>query len=333
MKTIAAMLITALVLPLGVCSEDAGSHEPLIKLSFDDSAARYVLQNPARALHDERDSIWSSFEGYRITRVWHEKSGVPVTWKLWEKGLNRFMNDTTLITKSLDLADSLSAKAAREHAAIVSHLSSYLGDNVPLDASVHFIAFTIPYAFCVERNKIGIDITGDEWHFDTDCILNTVIHEIFHVGFRAATPDLKVLEEDPTDETTVKRFCCAYLQSEGMATYVGYTALNLYPSEYRHDDYRLLEDSSSVLKALSQVNGLIADADTVPLDTMVKRIWDIGVTERAFYVAGAHMARVIEASRGTTRLAALVREGSLPFIREYNTLVPENRQVLLSTRL
>ncbi len=332
MKTTGAILLAALLLPLGACCEDVGDREPVIKPSFDDSAARYVLQNPARALQIERDSIWSTFEAYRITLVWHEGSSVPVTWDIWERGLNRFLQDTSLITKSLALADSLGAKAHREHSAIVHHLTSYLGENVPLDASVHFTAFTIPYAFCVERNKIGIDITGDEWHFDTDCILNTVIHEIFHVGFRATTPDVRVLEDDPTDAASAVRCCYAILQNEGMATYVGYTALNLYPSEYRHDDYLLLEDSARVADALSQVNGLIADADTVALDTLLQRIWYIGVNKRAFYVAGAHMARVIEAARGTTRLAALVREGSLPFTREYNALVPENRRIVLSPR-
>jgi len=302
-----------------------------IKIFFDDSAARYVLENPEKALNIERDSIWKSFEGYRITLVWHEKSSVPVTWKVWERGLNKFLyQDTSLIKKSLTLADSLKFKVNREQNKIAQHISSYLNEETKFDAFIYFVAFTYPYAFCVDKNKIGIDITGDEWNFDTDCILNTTIHEIYHVGFKLNSPDYdKYLAIDPTNQETFISFNYAYLQSEGMATFVAYKALNIFPSDYRHPDYELLENDSTVKKAIHQVNSLTEMAMTMPIDTLLQECWKLGVEERAYYVAGGYMANIIEEKYGTEFLAALVNKGSISFVKEYNLLVPDDYKLVL----
>ncbi|MDH4157260.1 MAG: hypothetical protein OEW00_08295 [candidate division Zixibacteria bacterium] len=329
MPIIMTMLLSTALLLIETFSQDAAPRGPVINLSFDDSAARYVLEHPASALENERDTIWKTFEGYRITLVWHKESSFPVTWEIWEKGLNRFLEDTLLIRRTLELADSLKSKAQKEKNSIAKHISAYLAAAAPITASVYFVAFTTPYAFCVERNKIGIDITGDEWNFDTDCVLNTVIHEIFHVGYRATTPDLEYLQSEPGDEETLLHFCYAYLQSEGMATYVGYKALDLYPSDYRHDDYELLEEDSKVLRAIGQMGVLLEDAGSVAIDSMLQEVWDIGVTERAFYVAGAYMAKTIEEKHGTEYLARLTGKGGLQFTREYNAIVPDEYRIIL----
>ncbi|UCE24221.1 MAG: hypothetical protein JSU74_13165 [Candidatus Zixiibacteriota bacterium] len=328
-RAIVAML-APLLISTGALSQPAERAEPGLTISFDDSAARYVLENPANALADERETIWNTFEGYRITLVWHEKSSFPITWDLWENGLNRFLEDTSLIGKTLSLADSLTNKAQREQYSIARHISSYLSTTGPIHASVYLVAFTIPYAFCVEQNKIGIDITGEEWSFDTDCVLNTTIHEIYHVGFRLNSPDYRYIKEDPVDEETFIRFCYAYLQSEGMATYVSYKALDLFPSDYRHADFDLLEDDSKVKKAFSRVGMLLDYARTLEIDSLEKEAWDIGVSKRAFYIAGAYMAKVIEEKHGPEFLAGLVSKGSLQFAREYNAIVPDDYRIALA---
>ncbi len=323
-----AMLVL-LLSSIGTLSQAADRNELDLTFSFDDQAARYVLENPIDALTNKRDSIWNTFEGFRITRVWHEKSSFPITWDLWERGLNRFLEDTSLIRRALALADSLTRKAQEEQSSIAQHISSYLSAKEPIEASVYFVAFTIPYAFCVEQNKIGIDITGDEWHFDTDCILNTTIHEIYHVGFKLNSPDYRYIANDPKDSETFMRFCYAYLQSEGMATYVGYKALELFPSNYRHEDYDLLEDDSRVRKALGQIEILLEDAKTLAIDSLESEAWNMGVSERAFYIAGAYIASVIEEHHGTEYLAELVSKGSLQFAKEYNAIVPDDYRITL----
>lgn len=301
-----------------------------IKIFFDDSAARYVLENPEKALNIERDSIWHSFGGYRITSIWHEKSSVPITWKYWEKGLNKFISDTTLIKKSLSLVNSLKSKVNREQNTIVQHISSYSYEKTKINAFIYFVAFTIPYAFCVDTNKIGIDITGSEWNFDTDCILNTVIHEIYHIAYKLNSPDyFKYIANDPIDRESFVRFNYGYLQSEGMATFVAYKALNLFPSDYRHPDYELLENDSTVKMAIHQINMLSEMAETMPLDTLLLECWKMGVEQRAYYIAGGYVAKIIEEKYGTEFLAALVKEGSISFVKKYNMLVPDDYKLVL----
>ena len=332
-KTIQIILAIAFITSLTnvIFAQNLEPQNKDIKIFFDDSAARYVLENPEKALNKERDSIWKSFEGYRITLVWHEKSSVPVTWKVWERGLNKFLyQDTSLIKKSLTLADSLKFKVNREQNKIAQHVSSYLSEETKFDAFIYFVAFTYPYAFCVDKNKIGIDITGDEWNFDTDCILNTTIHEIYHVGFKLNSPDYdKYIAIDPTSQETFIRFNYAYLQSEGMATFVAYKALNLFPSDYRHPDYELLRTTGPVKKAIDQVNSLTEMAMTMPIDTLLQECWKLGVEERAYYVAGSYMASIIEEKHGTEFLAELVKEGSIDFVKEYNLLVPDDYKLVL----
>ena len=332
-NTILKILVIAFIISLTniIIGQNLEPQEKDIKIFFDDSAARYVLENPEKALNKERDSIWKSFEGYRITLVWHEKSSVPVTWKVWERGLNKFLyQDTSMIKKSLTLADSLKFKVNREQNKIAQHISSYLSEETKFDVFIYFVAFTYPYAFCVDKNKIGIDITGDEWNFDTDCILNTTIHEIYHVGFKLNSPDYdKYIAIDPTSQETFIRFNYACLQSEGMATFVAYKALNLFPSDYRHPDYELLENDSTVKKAIHQINLLSEMAETMPLDSLLQECWKMGVEQRAYYIAGGYVAKIIEEKYGAEFLAKLVKEGSFNFVKEYNLLVPDDYKLAL----
>jgi hypothetical protein len=298
-----------------------------IKIFINDSAARYVLENPVNALK-ERDSIWNTFEGYRITHVWHEKSSYPITWELWERGLDKFTNnDTSLITKSLKLINNISILEKREHKKIEQHLASYLPKTISFNAYVYFIAFTIPYAFCVEQNKIGLEVTADEWHFDSECLLNIMIHELYHVGYRLNSPDTTYLNSDPINNEQFINFNYAYMLSEGMATHVAYKALNLFPSNYKHDDYKLMEDEKNIKNAIGGINKLLEMTKTETVDTLYKKIWDIGVSQRAYYIAGAYMCKIIEEKFGTEYLAEIVSKGSLQFIKEYNVLVSDDYKI------
>jgi hypothetical protein len=114
-----------------------------------------------------------------------------------------------------------------------------------------------------------------------------------------------------------------------MATFVAYKALNLFPSNYRHPDYELLENDSTVKKAIDQVNSLTEMAMTMPIDTLLQKCWKLGVEERAYYVAGSYMASIIEEKQGTDFLAELVKQGSIRFVQEYNKLVPDNYKLSL----
>lgn len=312
-----------------VSAQDINQSTQSIKVIFNDSAAIYVLKDPANALK-ERDFIWNNFDGYRITLVWHKESSVPVTWKFWEKCLDRFINkDTSLTGKTLELSNNLIALEKKEHEKIVQHLSTYLPKNTSFTAYIYLIAFTIPYAFCVEKNKIGMDVTGDEWYYNPECILNTTIHEIYHVGYRTFSPDVKYLSDDPTNRETFIRFNYAYLLSEGMATYVAYKALDLFPTDYKQDDYKLLENDSKVKNAIGQINEMLEQTKALTIDSLNKVAWDVGVAKRAYYIAGAYMLKKIEEKFGREYLVELIQKGGQQVVKKYNTLVSEEYRITL----
>jgi hypothetical protein len=228
------------------------------------------------------------------------------------------VEDDSLPGRSLKLLDDFSLLEGREHERIEQHLASYLPTTSSFDAYVHFIAFTIPYAFMVEQNKIGMEINADEWHHDPDCLLNTVIHELFHIGYRLNTPDGERLNSDPETPDQFIAFHYAYLFNEGMATHVARQALELFPSEYRHEDYKLLEEDQNVENAIRAINELLGMASTEPAEAHMKSAWDIGVIQRAYYLAGAFICQAVEDAYGRDHLSGLVSKGGLQLVKDYN---------------
>ena len=70
-------------------------------------------------------------------------------------------------------------------------------------------------------------------------------------------------------------------------------------------------------------------AKTETIDTMNKKAWEIGVMERAYYLAGAYMCKVIEDKFGIEYLADIVTKGGLQFTKVYNELVLEDYKIKL----
>lgn len=322
-------LFTVILLLLFFKCISAQDTEQNINVIFNDSAAQYVLKDLPRA-QQERDFIWNNFDGYRITLVWHKESSFPITWNYWEKCLNRFINkDTSLKRKTLELSNNLMSLEKKEHSKIVRHISTFLPKNISYITYVYLVAFTIPYAFCVEQNKIGIDISADEWYFSPEFLLNMTIHEIYHAGYHTFTADKKYLDKDPTDRETFIRSCYATILNEGMATYVAYRALDLFPTEYKQDDYKMLEDDNKVKTAIGQVNELLDNSDKLAIDSLNKLAWDFGVSKRAFYVTGAFIAKTIEEKFGRDYMVKLIQKGGYEFVKDFNVIVPKEYKIAL----
>ncbi|MFC1565606.1 DUF5700 domain-containing putative Zn-dependent protease [Candidatus Neomarinimicrobiota bacterium] len=316
-------------LTMGISAQTTNQNEQEIKIVIDDSAARYVLENPKEAIK-ERNQIWGAYEGYRITKVWHEGSNYPLTWKFWDRGLEKITNsDTLLAHKSLKLINDIRSLETLGHDNIVNHLASYLPQKTNFDAFVYFVAFTAPYAFTIEQNKIGIDITGHEWHFDPNCLMNIIIHEMYHVGYKTISPDGKILSLDPKNYEQYVSYNYAYMFSEGIATHVAFKALDLFPSSYKHDDYKLMENDQNIKNAIKSINQLNEIAKTEDIETMNQKAWDVGVMDRAYYLAGAYMCKVIEDKFGIECLADIVTKGGLQFTKVYNELVMEDYKIKL----
>ena len=111
-----------------------------------------------------------------------------------------------------------------------------------------------------------------------------------------------------------------------MATYVSYKALAMYPAA-GEKDYQLLANPEDVVNLRRQVNALFMQAASLSQDELQKRSWDIGITQRAYYVVGADMARIIEGKAGRRALVETIDRGPRSFVATYNSLVPAAERV------
>jgi len=119
------------------------------------------------------------------------------------------------------------------------------------------------------------------------------------------------------------RFCSLLrpLQNEGMATYVAFKAVAMYPAA-AEKDYQLLANPADVIDLRNKLNGFFERATSLPADELQKRSWDIGVMQRAYYIIGADMARTIEGKAGRRALIDTITKGPRSFVTTYNALVP-----------
>jgi hypothetical protein len=66
---------------------------------------------------------------------------------------------------------------------------------------------------------------------------------------------------------------------------------------------------------------LIEDVKQKPVDEVQDSAIQIGITERAYYVTGAHMAQTIEERLGKGAIVESVNTGPRHFVEIYNSIV------------
>jgi len=326
MKATRNFLSSILILSLFLSCQNNSNTVTLI---IDDSAVRAVLKNPELALV-KRDSIWQTHEGYRQMLAWHTRQSVPRDFGFYEFALNDMLSDNPIFTKDKNYLETINRvqEIHRDKGGIINeHLSSYLPGNKTFTAYAYFIAFVSSYAFSLE-DKLVIDIGSPRWQNNPGFILNTVIHEIYHIGYELYTPDKWGFTPKTKDEFLQKTL--AVIQNEGMATYIAYKALEKIPSDYKDPDYKLLENQESVDKAFKQTNQLIQDAETANIDSLNEKAWVIGtLKDRAFYVTGSFIAKTIEENHSKEFLVDLVKKGGRQYVNEYNKIANDKRQIEL----
>ncbi|KAF5417727.1 MAG: hypothetical protein C5S48_00010 [Candidatus Methanogaster sp.] len=128
-----------------------------------------------------------------------------------------------------------------------------------------------------------------------------------------------------TDASTVEALTENILwqiQNEGLATYVAYRAR---PKGLVVEDYRILDNSLEVHACFEMLQLLLADIarmNSNNISDLRKRIWTEGIKSRAFYVAGASMARRIEEYKGRNALIKTVESGPQSFFLKYTATSP-----------
>ena len=303
-----------------------------IKFIINDSAARYVLADLRRA-KIEKEIIWERYKGFQIVREWHKQNGTPEA-DLLKEGIEQSKVDTAFATGLIKIIDDVQMLYKAHNREISNHILSFLPSKDGYDVNIYIIALSVCTG-CSMNDDIMVDIVAS-YKSNAAHLLNSMIHEAFHNGYGYCNPNFVLLDSIPKNKKTFLRKILIYLQNEGMATYAGYTTRKIIPLQFKKDepnllsqDYSLLEDNSSVRKAISQVNYLIEKTNYMSLDSLDKVAWNLGVMQRSYYVTGAYISKTIEAKYGREHLAGLIKKDETVFIKEYNDIVQKEYQIEL----
>ncbi len=294
------------------------------KVEFDISSLEKIYLKSEEIL-GHPDSFWETDGAYELVGQWHRNNKIPIPLDKWKKKLSELSGIP---------ADKREAQTpilvARE---ILSNREKYLSQGVPfvcsflpegtqnLDTRIYLTAETYARSFMTLGN-IVVNVTATYWHNDAGIILNNLVHELYHVGYGF---NRSYRNEVELDNDQIYSMLDA-LQNEGIATYVGYKALSIFPTGIEKD-YQLLESESDVQRLLTALNHLFSQAEGLNPDSLRTKAWDVGVMQRAYYIVGAMMARTIDQQMGRDALVNTIRTGPLNFVSTYNSVTSKDRKV------
>lgn len=322
---------------------------------FDGSAVEAIVLNPEMVLADI-DSFWTYNETFRLVNLWHHYQHQPLSKELWRDRIAGFASisgaqrrDHSIIT----LLNKLLSRREEFHQYSIPHICSFMPHKyIDFSTTVYF-ALGTDFAGFAADNLIVISISDPYWQGSCESILNAMTHEVFHIGYGF---NAYARTEIPLKDNYLYNIL-GKLHNEGLATYVAYKAQSFFPA-IAEMDFRMLEDSATVVSLIHDLNNLFQQAEISrrasdstmkdsehsskkagllkrllgigkPLteEDLRNRIWTVGVERRAFYIAGAFMAQVIDQRNGRDALVETVARGPRSFVSMYNSLVEHSMQV------
>jgi hypothetical protein len=290
------------------------------EIIFNTEALEKMVYEPEWVLENE-EVFWLDYPSQRYSRDWADQVNYTIDYEAWRKTIREWSEVPTHIRLEKDFLKNTEKIIKGKQIFIekaLPHVCSYLPEDADLDISVHFTAYIPPRAFAM--GEIVINMTATYWNNNPDNILNTMVHELFHVGY-SYCKDLRNEEEE-----TPLLGILENIHNEGMCTYIGYMAKDIFPAP-DEKDYQMLDDQDEVKKHVKKTNDILSKVGKVPEDELDKLTWDVGVIGRSFYITGAHMCRVIEETAGKETLKKRLLEGPEAFFVEYNSLVSENSKL------
>ena len=279
-----------------------------------------MVYDPEWVLKNE-EVFWSEYPSQRYTRDWIDQVKYPMDYEQWRKTVKEWSEVPEEKRLGMDFLRNTERIIEGRQVFIdkaLPHVCSYLPDDADLDISVHFTAYVPPRAFAM--GEIVINMTATYWNNNPDNVLNTMVHELFHVGY-SYCEGLREEEEGPLIDIMRN------IHNEGVCTYIGYTAQDIFPAP-DEKDFQMLDAKDEVRRHLKNVNEILSKIGSMPEDELDKLSWDTGVIGRSYYVTGAHMCRVIEEKAGKDAFKQTLLDGPNAFFELYNGLVPEKKKMI-----
>jgi hypothetical protein len=293
-------------------------------ITFDTSALEKIVRHPQEVL-DNADAFWRDEKAQVYTTMWARDVNYDFSRVAWRQAIEQIAAlgpDEREAHPLLKVAEAIIARRDEFVAAALPRVCAYFPADARIDVPIYFTAYIPPRSFA----KVGIvvNVAATYWKANPDNILNSLVHELGHVGYSRCR---ERRGEKPLYPEAMYQMLES-LQNEGICTYIGHEALPAFPAP-DEADYRLLESPGDVTRLLRTVNGLLAQVGTLDSGGLARRSWREGVTNRAYYIAGAHMSGVIDARLGREALVNSLTEGPAAFASLYNSLVEQDRRIIV----
>jgi len=296
------------------------------KIRFDDSSLEKIVLHPEEVLANP-DSFWANDSSYQLVKLWHQRISFPIPmdqWKGWVQSFKNIpveerKNNTQLIAAKImmDREKEFNDKA-------VPFICSFLPKNCPnISTTIYFTTAIMSSGFQMGNNIVIYGTNADKD--------NLLIHELFHQGFNRCKPTYN--KYNSKDSTVNQIF--NDLQNEGMATYVGYKALNEFPKfdpDPKRDDYKFFNDLKTRYRLIERLNDILKKVpllvnSKVGQKELQDSIWQAGTMDRTFYVVGCYMAMIIDEKLGRDVLIETILKGPKLFLQTYNSLAEEKYMI------
>ena len=282
-----------------------------------------ILKNP--------DVFWKTDSAFILADGWHKGAGIPKDHKNYYNKWIDFLKNQSNLSKAereqnfaFQQLKKLKSKVEYFDSMSIPLLNSFMPkNNLTFKTTVYITTKTLAFGF-MHNGQVIIDILSPFYKNDIEKIYNTITHECFHIGYGYNRYHRKEIE---LDNFFIYNTMLDALQNEGIATYLGFLATDFFPVE-NHMDYVQLKDFARIQYHLDEINMLFAEAEVLPLDSLKKKSWKVGIDNRTYYVIGAYMAATIDSLLGREALVNTISEGPLNFLETYNNLVSSDKKII-----
>jgi len=306
------------------------------RILIDDSAIEKIFLESEKVLENV-EHFWETEKPYKLTLSWAPET-YPIHFQEFKRRIEE-LKKLTVDERKKDSIYSFADKITEVKSIIVDKglplICSYLPPDSTFETNIYLASFIFlsgpnttepkykPNAFVQEPN-IVVNLSSDFWTQDENQLLNLMIHEIYHIGFSVKLGkhrpnlDIKTIE-------VLKKNLMWLLYFEGLATYVGYKALSLFPNPDMGEsksagsyDYKMLEDPKEVEKVINVINNIFSEMQSLSYEEAEALVRNKGVMERAVYVVGAYMSKIIEEKKTKAELVTSLVKGPMELIKTYN---------------
>ncbi len=294
------------------------------EVTFDISSLEKVITNPESILKDP-DKFWTEDKAYSLIKSWHEYERFPIDFEAWTNKVKEYAK-VPLKDRKQNKYYVFATNILQEHEKFqkeaLPHIMSFLPSNTKLNTTVFLVEETRTGGFAA-NGQLVIDVTKQSKN-GINYALNTMVHEVFHVGY--GYHRIRRTEIELEDFKLMR--VIDLLQNEGMAVYTAYKATSIFPVDDKKNDYINLENESRIKELKDALNMFFYKAPDADQDIFFELQDSVGYNMGAYYVFGAYMAKTIDEKLGREQLTKTVSTGPRSFISTYNSCVDDEMKII-----